>query len=302
MRKLLLLDFSGVRYGVWEDTVPSIRSARGLQRLPLSPADIAGIALLDERSAVIADLGVCLGRPPLARPRDGSLLVLNVAAQVAGFCVASDFTVVACPETAILPLPSAVATSVADSCALLDAVLIPIINLEQLQQRLQQGWLDLPALPLPPPPDSCDLAAVRAVQVVALGGARFCVDAGQSSWALLPAGGVVPLPLRSARLAGITCHAGEVLPVLLPGALPGFGIGVGQGGLLVTGSPQGRYALAVDADLGVIAGAELALLPLPQLAARPWLPASTMTPAESILFVDSSAFAAVDTAAGARPP
>ncbi|HAD05322.1 MAG TPA: hypothetical protein DEB35_05175 [Desulfuromonas sp.] len=88
MRKLLLLDFSGVRYGVWEDTVASIRSARGLQRLPLSPADIAGIALLDERSAVIADLGVCLGRPPLARPRDGSLLVLNVADQVAGFCVA----------------------------------------------------------------------------------------------------------------------------------------------------------------------------------------------------------------------
>ena len=153
MPNLLLLNFSGVHYGVWEDAVPSIVSAVPLHHLPLSPPVIAGIAIIDDRSAVIADLGACLGCPPLVNPRQGTFLIISANDTIAGFCVEGNVERLGCPPEHVLPLPPAVATSVADTCAVRGSSLLPIINIGHLHDRLKQGLLELP-LPEPGPPHS----------------------------------------------------------------------------------------------------------------------------------------------------
>ena len=279
----------------------SVIGALPLHRLPLSPPVIAGIALLEDRSAVIADLGVCLGRPSLKKPQDGTFLVINAGDRIAGFCVEGEVERFACPPERVLSLPPAVATPVADTCAVRGASLIPIINIRHLHDRLKRGLLDLPSPEPGPLVRAGGLMGVRGVRVLSVGGARFCVDAEDAEYAALGEGGIAPVPVRSRRLAGVALHEGAVVPVMLPGAFSDRGRSAGRTGLLLAGPKGARYGVAVDQDLGIVEGQGLTVLALPVLAAKPWLSAAVLTKGKICLLVDSNVFAAPEGAAADRP-
>ncbi|OGW34822.1 MAG: hypothetical protein A2X58_04205 [Nitrospirae bacterium GWC2_56_14] len=292
MPNLLLLNFNGVRYGVWEDAVPSVISAVPLHHLPLSPAVIAGIAIIDDRSAVIADLGACLGRTPLANPRQGTFLIIDANDTIAGFCVEGKVEGFECSPERVLSLPPAVATPVADTCAVRGSSLLPIINFGHLHDRLKQGLLELP-LPEPGPPASaCDLSGLRSIRVLSVGDAQFCVNAGDTAYAVLGEGGIAAVPVLSRRLAGVALHNGAAVPVMLPETFLGCVKADNRKGILLAGPQGARYAVAVDQDLGIVEGTDLAVLALPKLAAKPWLPAAAIARGKICLFVDSNVFAA----------
>jgi chemotaxis signal transduction protein/nucleoid-associated protein YgaU len=300
MRELLLFHFGNVQYGVWEDELSSLRGALPLHHLPLSPPAIAGIAILEERSAVFADLGACLGLPPLKRLQGGTFLMINANDTIAGFCVEGEPGRFACPRELVLPLPPAVATPVADTCAMPGAWLVPVINIRSLHDRLQQGLLGLPSPEPGPQGRAIDLSAVRSVRMLSVGGARFCVDAEDTEYAALGESGIAQVPVRSRRLAGVALHDGAVVPVMLPGAFSDLGKPAGRKGLLLAGPQGARYGIAVDQDLGVVEGQDLRLLALPVLAAKPWLPAAALVKEKICLLVDSSAFTAPEDTAGER--
>lgn len=301
MRNLLLITFGRTRYGVWEDAVSSVIGALPLHRLPLSPPAIAGIALHEDRSAVIADLGACLGLPPMKRPQNGSFLIINAGDQIAGFGVEGELERFECSPKLILSIPPAVATSIADTCAVRGASLIPIINIGSLHDRLQQGLFDLPSPEPGQPARAIDLSGVRGVRMFSAGGARFCVDAGQAGYAALAEGGIAPAPVRSRRLAGVALHDGSVAPVMLAGALLGIGDQNDRRGMLLAGPRGARYGVVVDQDLGVVEGGDLKVLALPVLAARPWLPAAVLAQGKICLLVDIGPFAAIENNSGERP-
>jgi len=302
MRNLLLITCGGVHYGVWKDEVPSLVGALPLHRLPLSPPAIAGVALFEDRSAVIADLGACLGCPPLKRPQDGTFLIINAGDSIAGFCAEGKVDGFECAPELVLSLPPVVATSVADTCAMRVASLIPIINIRSLHDRLKQGLLDVPSPEPGPPARACDLSGVRGVRVLSVGGARFCVDAGNTEYTALGEGGIAPVPVRSQRLAGVALHNGEVVPVMLPGALLGIRAQHGRKGMLLAGPQGARYGVAVDQDLGIVESRDLKVLALPVLAATPWFPAAVLAQGQICLLVDIGLFEAFEVIAGERPP
>lgn len=301
MGNLLVITFSGARYGVWEHAVSSVIGALPLHRLPLSPPAIAGIALLEDRSAVIADLGACLGLPPMKRPQNGTFLIIDAGDKIAGFGVEGELERFECPPNLILSIPPAAATSVADTCAVRGASLIPIINIGSLHERLRQGLLDLPSPEPGQPARAIDLSGVRSVRMFSVGGARFCVAADDTGYAELGEGGIAPVPVRSKRLAGVALHDGAVVPVMLPGALLGIGDQDGGKGMLLAGPRGGRYGVAVDRDLGVVEGGDLKALTLPVLAAKPWLPAAVHAQGKICLLVDFGLFEAFEEIAGERP-
>lgn len=279
----------------------SVIGALPLHRLPLSPPAIAGIALHEDHSAAIADLGACLGLPPMKRPRNGSFLMVGAGDQIAGFGVEGDLERFECPPKLILSIPPAVASSIADTCAVRGAQLIPIINIGSLHDRLQQGLFDLPSPEPGQPASAIDLSVVRDVRMFSVGGARFCVDAGHAGYAALAEVGIAPVPVRSKRLAGVALHDGAVVPVMLAGALLGIGDQDGRKGMLLAGPRGGRYGVVVDQDLGVVESGDLKALALPVLAAKPWLPAAVLAQGNICLLVDIGPFAAIENNSGERP-
>ncbi len=297
MPNLLLLNISGAHYGVWEAAVSSAYGAKPLHHLPLSPPVIAGIAIIEDRSAVIADLGACLGHPPLASPRDGTFLIINANDKIAGFCVDGKVEGFECPPEGVLSLPPALATPVADTCALRGASLVPIINIGTLHDRLKQGLLELPSPEPGPPARAIDLSDVRRVRMLLVGGALFCVDAEDTDYTALGEGGIAPVPGQPRRLVGVTLHDGAAVPVMLPEAFLDFGTAACKKGLLLAGPRSARYGVGVDQDLGVVEGPDLTVLALPKLAAKPWLPAAALAKGNIWLLVDNNVFvAAEDTA------
>ena len=77
MKNLLLITFDNARYGLWEDAITAVREALPLLRLPLSPPAVAGIAVLDDRSAVLADLAACLGYHAIRTTQNGTFLIVD---------------------------------------------------------------------------------------------------------------------------------------------------------------------------------------------------------------------------------
>ena len=292
MRDLLLLHFGNVRYGVWADEVASLRGALPLHHLPLSPPAIAGIAIIENRSAVIADLAACLGLPRLTGPRPGTFLMIDTQDKIAGFCVEGQHEQIECPPELVLSLPSSVATDLADTCAIHDRSLAPIINIRSLHDRLKQGILELPSPDLGQRARPMDLSGVRAIRMFTVNGSRFCVDARCSEYVAFGESGIARLPVQSRRICGVALRDNALVPVVLPGERLAAGTRADGTGMLLVDVQGVRHGIAVDEDLGVVEGPDLKALALPGLAAKPWLPAAVLVNGKPCLLVDAGLFVA----------
>jgi chemotaxis signal transduction protein len=110
MSNLLLINVAGARYGLWEAALASVRVALPLHLLPLSPPAIAGIAILDDRSAVIADLAASLGSAPVSNAQNATFLIIDPKEKIAGFVIEGAVDRVEHPAEQAIPVPDAVST------------------------------------------------------------------------------------------------------------------------------------------------------------------------------------------------
>ena len=278
MNNLLLIKFDGAHYGLWEDALTAVRGALPLHRLPLSPAAIAGIAVLDDRSAVIADLAACLGSPPMRDSRNGTFLIVDPGEKIAGFAVEGAVNRVEHPADQVLAMPDAVRTQVIDTCVVINNSVVPIINIRALHDRLKQGSLDLPqAAGVIAASPQIDPASSFPVRAFSLGGERFCVNASGTAFEPVAGKRIMRLPAKNNWLAGITLHDNAVLPLVRLDDLLGIDPRGGRSGMLIAGVDGSRHGLLVDEDLGIIEQQDLRISGLPALARRPWMQAAAVS-------------------------
>ncbi|MEK6741973.1 MAG: chemotaxis protein CheW [Nitrospirota bacterium] len=278
MKNLLLINFADARYGIWEDAFSAVRGALPLHRLPLSPPAIAGVAVLDDRSAVIADLAACLGSPPIRGGQGGTFLIIDAQEKIAGFAVEGGISTVEHPEGQVRVVPDAVRTQVVDTCVVIEGSVVPIINIRALHERLKQGILAPPqtagVIEASPHVDQATTFPVRAFS---LGGERFCVKAAGTDFQSISGDQITRLPAKNNWCAGITAYDDAVLPLVRLDDLLDIEAILGQRGMLIAGDASGRHGILVDEDLGIIEQQDLRISGLPALARRNWMQAAAVS-------------------------
>lgn len=268
-RNLLLFPLFSGTCGVWERDVDSIAAARPLHRLPLSPAVVAGVTVIDDRSVTIFDLNACLGMPAPAPQGAARYLLLKNGDRTSGFAVAGRIETFPCPDDRVLPLPAAVHTDVVASCTVRGEEVIPLIDLRRLHDRLQQGIPDAP-VPRPAPPLLLQQEAASArLRLFSLGGERFCAAGEGVSIAGSAGRKMTALPYAGDRAAGVLFHDGGVVPVHRLAARLGIAGKGAEKGLLLADIGGARHCFPVDEDLGTAERGDL--LPLPPIARTAWM-------------------------------
>lgn len=301
MRNLLVFTLSGTRCGVWEDAVSSLRPATTLHRLPLSPPAIAGIAILDDHSATIADLAACLGLPAMTRAAGATFLVIEGGDRISGFVVGGAVDRFPCAPAQVLPLPDALRTSVIDSCAVLTTGVVPVINVRELHGRLSQGNLDVQRPAGNPPAAGVDLSRVSSVRLFSIGGERFCVAAEGTSYREAPVDRIAAVPGTAFGIAGVMLEEGALVPVMRLEEGLGIEDRAVRKGVLIAGGAFAPCGMLVDQDLGIIGSKEFRLLALPPLVGLPWMPAAAVAGGRAFPFIEAGMLLSC-LEGGDRPP
>lgn len=138
MRKLILVNLSGVKYGIWSDDIQSVRSDLVKNCRPYGSGNpcITGTVLLGDRFLSIADLSICLGYPP-NRGKQLVLVLLPVLGEIAGFITSGGTEILDIESEQIFPLPDYIQTKIVDTCVVNEQGLIPVINIKSLQLALR---------------------------------------------------------------------------------------------------------------------------------------------------------------------
>ena len=173
MPEIYLLDISGYRFGVRKEEVASVRPIDAVHRLPFSPDGIAGLAFIDKRRTVLADLPALLGLPPFT-DRDRAWVIFGAdQGNETGFLVADDPAVIKLEANSFQQMPDYIATPAVPTCINYLERPVPIIDLKTLYRLVNEKKLDpsLPSFPLPPP--MANLSEPRGIRLFTVGGETF---------------------------------------------------------------------------------------------------------------------------------
>ncbi|MEK6698026.1 MAG: chemotaxis protein CheW [Nitrospirota bacterium] len=290
MRELLLLNLGGMNYGVWKDDVLSVKDVQTIHRLPLSPTCIAGMSILDGRTATLADLSVCIGLAPMSRQMKGHILIMSEQETITGFVVAGDIAPVTVPDDAVYPMPGYLKTPVLDTCVVHASHLIPVINISLLYTRVQKADREPPMAEfLVSAPRRLDVSSINAIRVFESGGEPFAAAAAGIEKDSVKPGRVSGLALIPQYVRGIAFHRGTVIPVIhlaqtmklpqqgtvtrmLPAEIGGAGFG-----------------FLIDADQGALFSKDFHLKPLPPIALSRWMRVAAVRHGEILPLVDLGA-------------
>jgi chemotaxis signal transduction protein/LysM repeat protein len=294
MRELLLLNLGGMNYGVWKDDVLSIKDIQTIHRLPLSPTCIAGMSILDGRTATLADLSVCIGLAPMPRQKKGHILIMSEQEKITGFVVAGDVASVTVPGDAVYPMPGYLKTPVLDTCVVHASQPIPVINISLLYTRVQKADREPPMAEfLVSAPRRLDASSINVIRVFESGGEPFAAAAAGIEEDSVKPGRVSGLALIPQYVRGIAFHRGTVIPVIhlaqtmklprqgtvarvLPAEIGGAGFG-----------------FLIDADQGALFSKDFQLKPLPPIALSRWMRAAALRHGEILPLVDLGALLSV---------
>lgn len=290
MRTLYLTNLGGMRYGIWKDEVRSVREAPPVHRLPLSPACVAGISVLDGRSTALADLAVCVGlRPP---DQGGKGLVLFVAGKDAdsAFIVPGPLAEAEVPSDAVFPMPDYVRTAEIDTCVVLDSAPVPVINLTGLYAHIHEADPE-PSVPsFTAPPGRHPIAPEEnGVRLISSGGELFALLFRDLAGSPVPPGLVSPLALTPRYVRGLVFHDQSVFPVIHLSERMGLPAPGGANVMAVAGLSSARFGFLVDEDQGTPPADQVRVMPLPPVAQTGWTPAVVLYRGTIIPLLDLSA-------------
>ncbi len=286
MRELLLLNLGGMNYGVWKDDVLSVKDVQTIHRLPLSPTCIAGMSILDGRTATLADLSVCIGLAPMSRQKKGHILIMSEQEKITGFVAAGDIALVTVPDDAVYPMPGYLKTPVLDTCVVHSSHPIPVINISLLYTRVQKADREPPMAEfLVSAPQRPDVSSINAIRVFESGGEPFAASAAGIEEDSVKPGRVSSLALIPQYVRGIAFHRGTVIPVIhLAQAmkLPQQGTVTRMLPVEIGGA---GFGFLIDADRGAFFSKDFHLKPLPPIALSHWMRAAAVRHGEILLLV-----------------
>ena len=264
MRELLLVQINGRRYAVGNEEVADVRSAGVIHRLPLSPAWMAGIALVDGRTVTVADLAACLGHDVMSNS-DANVLVLKAEPKIGGFLVSGAIDACSVPDDALLPLPDGLSTDIIGYCARFGDAPVPLIDLSRLCRQLLE-----PALKQAKRANLLESALFAgqegsSLRLFSIGHQLYAAPVDVLAGPSLKPGAVAELPQSPPFVRGVAIQDDKVLPVIdLSGLLGGMSGFPEQ--MLLSGSGHERFGLLVDRDLGKATAGNLSVSELPPLA------------------------------------
>ena len=273
MRHLLILSIAGTRYGLWEDEIVAVRDVPGIHRIPLSPACIAGMSILDDRTVTLADLAVCLGLPPLGRDMPARLLLMSDQEKVAGFVVEDRISRIEASPENVLPMPEYLKTAVVGSCVLHASELMPVININALFGRIRKADRE-PAMAefVVPSAAPTDIESVKSVRVFSAGQQVFAAPAAGLEEESFPPGRITKLSLIPPYVKGVAPHDRKVFPLIRLAQLmklPKAGMESAMIPADLSGAP---FGFLVDEDGGTQFSRDFTIEPLPPLAQSLWVP------------------------------
>lgn len=290
MRDLLLVHLENERYGVWKDEILSIREVQALHRIPLSPACIAGMSIIDDRTVTLADLPVCIGYASAAQNGEGRILMLASPEKITGFMVTGDIDTISVPPDSVFPVPEYLKTEVIDFCAVRDSAPIPIINVAKLCAHLIKADQEPIAPALTVPMQAADAVTGQAeVRIFELSGEMFAAPSkGMQDRAIKP-GRIATLSLLPEYVRGITFRDNKILPVIdlcqrikRQRCRPDASMVVDEIG--------GRqFGFLVDDDRGIFSKEDMLISDLPPVARISWLSKAVVRSGETIPLVDPAA-------------
>jgi len=290
MNELLVLTFNGMRYGVWKDSVLSVEDVQTIHRLPLSPACIAGMVILDGRTATLADLSVCIGLPAMKREKTGRILLMSREEKVAGFVVEGEIGHLAIAPDAVRPMPNYLKTALINTCAVHGSGPIPVINMSLLYSRIQKAETEPPIAEFRvPATERRDIALVKSVRLFECGTELFAAPAAGIEEEAVTRGRISRLPLIPPHVQGLSFLRESVLPLLslsrkmkLPKA--------GAEALALIAEISGeRFAFSVDADEGTLFKKGFTIKALPPLMESSWIRGAVLRAGEILPLIDLGA-------------
>jgi chemotaxis signal transduction protein/nucleoid-associated protein YgaU len=290
MRELLLLRIDGRRYGVWKDQVVSVRGIETLHRLPLSPACIAGISIIDDRTVTLADLPVCIGYAPRERDETDHVLMLPGSEKLTGLMVSGDVESLTLCDDAEFPMPDYLKTGVIDACVVRNDTPIPVINVSSLSSSLLKSDHELPRAEfIVPRAERGESTPVSAVRVFEIGGESYAAASEGMEEEPITPGPLARLALVPLFVRGITFHNGAILPVIdLSQRIKRQKSGAGARALVADISGQ-KFALLADKDRGTADARDLVIAELPAIARTRSIAAVALNAGELMPLVDLAA-------------
>ena len=258
----------GNAFAVREAEISSVTPVVQLHHLPLSPACVAGMAIIDDRSTTIIDLGSCLGDRPLAGDLLGSYLLVGSDDRRTGFWVEGSVETESCSADRLLSLPEVVRCDLVETGMLQGSRVVPIINLALLEKRISCGELAIPEPENPFATPGERGEAQGPSRIFYLGNRCFCVCGVETAVLQDPAISLLPYAHRNAL--GILHHDGEIVPLLPVAERLGIESGGGRS-VLIAGKRGNRYGLLISRDDGIVDPARSAKAAMPPLVQSPML-------------------------------
>lgn len=271
VRTLYLVNLGGAQYGIWKDEVCSVTEVETVHRIPLSPACIAGVSVIEGRSTALADLAVCIGLQPVNSARSGRVLLVEGRNLNSGFIVFGTIEEVDIPPDAIRPMHSYVRSDEIDICAIHGSRPVPVIGLGRLYDRLHGRTTDppVPALALPAVKRTRP-ALKKPVRLFSVGGEIFALSSTVLPGPPARPGGFTPVALAPRYVKGLVVHEDAVIPVISLArrmGLPGRGM---EDLMVVANFSRTRFGLLVDEEKGKLPAGEFIMKQLPPVTATGW--------------------------------
>jgi chemotaxis signal transduction protein/nucleoid-associated protein YgaU len=287
MRELFLTSLGGIQYGIWKDEIKSVSDIDALHRIPLSPACIAGITIVDGHTVTLADIPVCMGYEATCGVKQGNILIKEEGENVIGFVVSGEIRTQSISPRLLFSLPDFLKTPVFDSCAVHDDIPIPLINTTVLHAQVLEFDGKSSA-------DTCqiynaqpqDISAMARIRIFSAGGELFAVSAaGMEDEAVKP-GRITPLPNTPRYVKGVTFWKGRLLPVIDLSQLIIKQSVATDALMLVTEIGGATFGLLIDGDGEILPTNIVSIKPAPFIVQTSWLKYMMVRAGELIPLID----------------
>ncbi len=291
MRELLLTAMGGNQYGIWKDEIKSVSDLNALHRIPLSPACIAGISIVDGRTVTLVDIPVCMGFGSSQKMgqgvKQGNILLKEEGDKVMGFVVSGEIRTQPISPQLLFPLPDFLKTPVFDSCAVHDDIPIPVINTTVLHTQVLEsdGGSSVDSYRIQDAQPQ-DVSAIVRIRIFSAGGELFAVSAaGMEDKAVKP-GPITPLPNTPRYVKGVTFWKGRLLPVIdLSQRIKKQNVAA-DARMLVSEIGGAAFGLLIDGDGETLPAHKVSIKPAPFIGQTSWLKHMMVRAGELIPLID----------------
>ncbi len=273
MRDLLLLNLTGITYGIWKDVVLSIKQVDRIQRLPLVPETTAGMVFMDGRSYTLADLAAGLGLPRISRNKSLHILLMSEQDKINGFAVEGDIRQISILPQNTLPMPGYLKNMMTNTCAVYDSLPVPIINISLLFESLKEAGsaFSTGSFSFPDSPE-IETGPHKDVRLFKIGTELFAAPAMDIDKIQAKVEKLSNIAQAPDFFGGIICHQKSVLSIIRLSYCLDLPLQTEQEQMIVSSDFNGdRFCFPVDSDYKLSSVYNAETIPLPPIARSNWI-------------------------------